>query len=100
MIKVVYSLNDGFYTSLEVKGHADSDDYGKDLICAGVSSIMFGLMNGLDDFDDVEIKESNNHITIINDSSLDKVNNYLELVLIQLKTIEESYGEFIKIERK
>ena len=29
-----------------------------------------------------------------------QVQNYFELVIIQLKTIEESYGDFIKVERK
>ena len=100
MIKVKYGFDESIYTSLDVKGHADSDEYGKDLICASVSSIMFGLMNALDDIKDVTIKELNNHIEIINESKSRKVNNYLELALIQLKTIEESYGEFIRVERK
>ena len=101
MIKVKYSVDEkNTFVRLDVKGHADFDEYGKDLICASVSSIMFGLMNGLDNIKDVTIKELNNHIEIINESSSRKVNNYIELVLIQLKTIEESYGEFIKVERK
>ena len=101
MIKVVYSMVDDHYTYLSVKGHADSNEYGKDLICASVSSIMFGLMNALDSAKlDVQIKELTNHIEIINDSKSELIDNYFELVLIQLKTIEESYGEFIKVERK
>ena len=100
MIKVKYCIDDNNYTRLDVKGHAESDDYGKDLICASVSSIMFGLMNAMDEIKDVTIKELNNHIEIINESKSRKANNYLELALIQLKTIEESYGEFIKVERK
>ena len=101
MIKVKYSVDEkNTFVRLDVKGHADFDEYGKDLICASVSSIMFGLMNGLDNIKDVTIKELNNHIEIINESSSRKANNYIELALIQLKTIEESYGEFIKVERK
>ena len=100
MIKVKYSIENNNYTSLDVKGHAEFAEYGKDLICASVSSIIFGLMNGLDETKDVTIRELNNHIEIINESKSRKVNNYLELALIQLKTIEESYSEFIKVERK
>ena len=101
MINVSYKTKDDHYTYLSVKGHAESDDYGKDLICASVSSIMFGLMNAIDQTKhDVEIKELTNHIEIINNSKKEEIDNYLELVLIQLKTIEESYGEFIKVERK
>ena len=100
MIKAVYSVKDDNFTYLSVEGHAESNEYGKDLICASVSSIMFGLMNALDNYDDVTINELDNHIEIISGSKLEVVNNYFELVLIQLKTIEESYGEFIKVERK
>lgn len=100
MIKVSYKIVDDNYTYLSVKGHANFDEYGKDLICASVSSIVFGLMNCLDEYDGITIRDLNNHIEIINDSKLDEVNNYFKLTLIQLKTIEESYSEFIKVERK
>lgn len=100
MITVKYSAKDGDYTYLSVKGHADFAEYGKDLICASVSSITFGLMNALDDIDGVTIRDLNNHIEIINESKMEVVNNYINLTLIQFKTIEESYGEFIKVERK
>ena len=101
MIRVIYSTKDDHYVLLDVKGHANSDEYGKDLICASVSSIMFGFMNAIDSSrQDVEVKELNNHIEIINNSKSELIDNYFELVLIQLKTIEESYGEFIRVERK
>ncbi len=101
MIRAVYDLADGRYTYLHVSGHAESDEYGKDLICASVSSILFGFMNALDETkEEVRIDQSMNEIEIVNDSRSEVVDHYFELVLIQLKTIEESYGEYIKVERK
>ena len=102
MIKAVYEVNDSDqYVSLTVKGHALSDDYGKDLICASVSSIMFGFMNGLDALnEDVEIKQLTNEIEVVSHSDSEVIQNYFELVIMQLKTIEESYGDFIQVERK
>ena len=101
MIKVVYEVIDDTYRSLNVSGHAEYDESGKDLICASVSSIMFGLMNALDQLDeDIEIKQLTNEIKVVNRSDSGIVQNYFELVMIQLKTIEESYGDFIKLERK
>ena len=97
MILVKYSLENGYYTHMVVTGHAE---YGNDLICASVSSIMFGLMNCLDEYQDVTINVGENKIEIKNECKLDEVNNFMKLTLIQLKTIEESYGEFIKVERK
>ena len=101
MIKVLYSIDDDHtYTYLSVKGHAEYADSGKDLICASVSSIIFGFMNALDEFEDVKIKELTNEIVITSSSKKQVVNNYFNLVLIQLKTIEESYGEYLRVERK
>ena len=101
MIKAIYEAKDNQYLSLEVSGHAEYDESGKDLVCASVSSIMFGFMNAIDELhEDVEIKQLTNKITIINHSSSDIIQDYLQLVMIQLKTIEESYGNFIKVERK
>ncbi|MBR2578455.1 MAG: ribosomal-processing cysteine protease Prp [Erysipelotrichaceae bacterium] len=101
MIAVLYDIDDDVsYTYLSIKGHAEFADYGKDLICASVSSIAFGLMNALDEIEGVTIKESENQIEIINESSSPKANDFMELALIQLKTIEESYSGFIKVERK
>ena len=101
MIKVKYQIQDKRYRSLEVSGHADSDEHGKDLVCASVSSIIFGLANALDELDeDVEIKKLKNSFIITNNSNSDVVENYLELVITQLKTIEFPNKEYIKVERK
>ena len=101
MIKVIYEVKNDSYVSLTVSGHAESGEYGKDLVCASVSSIMFGFMNALDVLDeDVEIKQLTNKISIINHSSSEMIQDYFELVMMQLKTIEESYRDFIKVERK
>ena len=42
MIKVVYSSN-----SLIVTGHANYDDYGKDIVCSACSSIVITTVNGI-----------------------------------------------------
>ena len=101
MIRAVYEVKDDLYTGIEVSGHAEFGEYGKDLVCASVSSIMFGFMNALDALDeDVEIRQLDNSISIVNRSSSKVIRDYFELTLMQLKTIEESYGDFIKVERK
>ena len=101
MIKILYGVNkDGNYNYLKANGHAEYDIQGKDLICSAVSSIIVGFMNALDEFDNIEFKQLTNEyeIKINNDSNV--IQNYFNLVLTQLKTIEESYSQFIKIERK
>ena len=101
MIKASYQITDERYVSLSVTGHADFGEYGRDLICAAVSSIIFGFMNALDETgEDLEISQKENEITIIDHSGSDRVQEYFALVIVQLKTIEESYGQYITIERK
>ena len=101
MIKAIFQADEDRYISLDVSGHAEYGEYGKDLICAAVSSIMFGFMNAIDDLEeDVKITQSENRITIENHSGSKEVDDYFELVMMQLKTLEESYGDFIRVERK
>ena len=101
MIKVKYSYKNSHYVSLNVKGHAEFSEEGKDLVCASTSSIMFGLMNALDELDKkIDIEELDNEINITNDSKNSKADDYIELTIYQLKTLEESYKRFIKVERK
>lgn len=101
MIKAIYEVTDNHYTYLKVNGHAGSAEYGKDLVCASVSSIVFGLMNALDELDkSIDIKLENNLITITNNSGLEVADSYLKLVITQLKTIEVTNGDFIRVERK
>ncbi|MBQ6334109.1 MAG: ribosomal-processing cysteine protease Prp [Erysipelotrichaceae bacterium] len=101
MILAKFRHEEGRYLSLQVSGHAEYGEYGKDLICASVSSIMFGFMNALDALnEDVEIIQEENRITIADHSDSQVVQDYFELVIMQIKTIEASYGDFIKVERK
>ena len=89
MIKVVYGLEDNYYNYLKVKGHAEYDVKGKDLVCAAVSSIIFGFMNALDELnkDEVKIKQLTNEIEIKIDIKDSLIQNYFDLVMIQLKTM-------------
>lgn len=101
MIKVTSWYDKDKVVRIKVKGHAEFDESGKDLICAGVSCIMFGLMNGLDRFEGVMIDQGDDDIDIkIADLKNKKIQDYLELVDIQLATIEDQYPEYLKIERR
>ena len=46
MIKVEIKNN-----KIEIKGHAYYDDYGKDIVCASVSSIVITTINAIIEFD-------------------------------------------------
>lgn len=83
-----------------VSGHAEYDEAGKDLVCAGVSAIVIGGINALEnEIANLSIINKKNElgVEVINDN--DKIQIILNTIYIQLKTIEESYSKYIKINR-
>ena len=102
MIKVKIIQHGNNVVELNIKGHANSNEYGKDLVCASVSSISVGLMNAINEKKyavDMKMNEA-----LINIKVLDIDNSEIQLMLyvaiIQLKTIEESYSKYIRIEKE
>ena len=100
MIKVKIIKNNEQILEMKVTGHANSAEYGKDLVCAGVSTICIGIANALVQYhflegNDIEVKEGYVHIKV-NRSSHD-IQVVLETFEVMLDTIEESYSKYIKI---
>lgn len=94
MIKVNIKQN-----HIEINGHAMFDDYGKDIVCAAVSSIVITSINGILRLDDkaINYKLSSDGITIdiLKDS---RETNLLILNMTSLlKELEEKYSKNIKI---
>ena len=94
MIKVNIRKN-----HIEIKGHAMYDDYGKDIVCAAVSSIVITTINAILSFDEnainYENKEGYINIDIVNESETTKklINNMVKL----LKDLKQDYQKNIKI---
>ena len=65
MIKIVIKrdVSSQKIISIEVKGHANSAEYGKDLVCAAVTTVMTGGMNALQD-KDYDFKLEEGHIYV------------------------------------
>ena len=51
MIKVDIAYKGKGIESILIKGHANCGDYGKDLVCAGVSAVSVGALNALEEVD-------------------------------------------------
>lgn len=97
MIKVIIEGN-----KIEVSGHANYDDYGKDIVCASVSSIVITTINGIIDIDDEAIlyEEEKNKIKI-EIKKEDKVTKKLiDNMVFMLESLEKDYPKNIKILRR
>ncbi|MBR2824897.1 MAG: ribosomal-processing cysteine protease Prp [Solobacterium sp.] len=99
MINVRVETQNNQITTMVVNGHAESDVHGNDLVCAGVSAIMFGLCNALDErMTNTKFEVTKNEFYIQSDLSQES-ETILRTGLIQLKTMEESYPKNIKIKQ-
>ena len=101
MIKITATRNNGKIISLTVKGHADSAPYGKDLVCAAVSSILVGGCNALKEPNCFAIKLDEGDASI-NELSHANEHDYevLEVMLVQFKSVEETSKKFLKVIEK
>lgn len=102
MIKVEVLKNKDQITKLEISGHAYSGEPGYDLVCAGVSSIGVGALNGFDQLsEDCTLELTEEPYIKIECKQANKDNQLLmNFLLTQLKTIEEVHGDYIKITEK
>ena len=49
---VFYKNSNGIYTGFQIKGHAGLDRYGKDILCAAVSTLSISTINSIETFTD------------------------------------------------
>lgn len=97
MIKVEIENN-----KIEIKGHANYDDYGKDTVCASVSSIVITTINAIIEFDPESIyyEDLNNRILIKKLKDDDITNKLINNMIELLEELEKSYKDNIKIIRR
>ena len=99
MIKVnIIGKND----KIEILGHAMYDDFGKDIVCAGVSSIVITTINAILTFNKDYLKYENTKdsfkIYIKNHNEI--VDNLINNMINMLKQIEEDYPKNIIIRKE
>jgi uncharacterized protein YsxB (DUF464 family) len=102
MIRIIVSKKEGHFTSLEVKGHANSAPKGEDLVCSAVSAIVIGGLNALnDEKGDYETKIDEGYVSI---KALKPVKEHdelvFEIIVKQLERIAQDYPSNARLERK
>lgn len=101
MVKVSIVYRGSGFGSLQIKGHAGSGPYGKDLVCAGVSAVAIGGLNAIQNQDDFEISVEEGDINVSAKAGISEHDEaVIETIIIQLKTIESSYKSAIEIKER
>ena len=94
MIKVnIIGKND----KIEILGHAMYDDFGKDIVCAAVSSIVITTVNGIERIDKEAISYNENPFSLKVLKQNDVVNTLIENMISLLKELERDYPDNIKV---
>lgn len=96
MIKVnIYGKND----KIELIGHAMFDKYGKDIVCAGVSSVVTTTINAILTFDKNYIYYLTDKDRLVIEINIHNeiVDNLINNMIDMLRDIEEDYPNNIKI---
>ena len=99
MIKVNINYLDDSINEIIVKGHSNFAPKGSDIVCAGVSAIVIGGVNAIfslvkDYKINYEIEDGYVKLSSLNNI---EVQNILKVIIIQLKSVEDSYSKHIKI---
>lgn len=83
-------------------GHADYDDFGKDIVCSAASSIVTTTINAIIKFnkDYISYEEETNRFTITINTWNEVVNNLITNMLDLLKELENDYPSNIKIKEE
>ena len=101
MIKVILTKKDDNVNKVIINGHAGYDDFGKDIVCAAVSSTVITTISILLSLDNQSISYNDSRGLIIevlkNDMTTKKIINVL---ISNLYELEKAYPKNIQIKEE
>lgn len=91
--------------SFTLDGHANAGPHGKDIVCAGVSAVSFGAINAVYALCNIELEldiADSGFLRCMLPRELDEETKAKALLLfegmvVSLRSIEEEYGQYVKI---
>ena len=105
MIEVRFLRKSGDLIGFTYDGHADYDEYGKDIVCAAVTAQCMMVYNGLDEImkikNKIDIDQNGGYLSV----SIDSASSYekkeaqilMETLLLGIKAIELQHSNIIKL---
>jgi len=97
-INVIYSKEK---TTIEIDGHAGYSDKGKDIVCAGVSSLYFTLGSRLLDLDKaIEVNGTEGHAIIVAKTEKGKILESVETILTGFRMLADDYSDYVILEER
>lgn len=103
MIKAVFKKSGNKITAFHITGHADFDDYGRDIICSGVSAIsqtiVLGITQVLKTDASIIMEEGDISLNLYKSSEedIDRCQTLFETMKLGLISMEKGYGDYINV---
>ncbi len=101
MIKIKLTKHNNLYKEIVISGHANFDNYGKDIVCASVSSTVITVINSCLSIDDKSISYDDKNGLFIKVLKEDEITSKIINVLVtNLYELEKAYPKNIQIKEE
>jgi hypothetical protein len=99
MIKVHITKENDLISILEMKGHSGYDTLGRDIVCAGASTIIITTINAIIRYDEnaISYNQDEGYVKVEVHNHSQVVDLLLENAVSLLKELETQYKKNIKI---
>ena len=104
MVEAIFSRVSNKLVEFKAQGHAESsNEEGFDLVCSAISASSIMIANGITEVlcisAAISEKDGFLHINLgmLCENDIEKCQVLMETLLLGLKSIEQSYGEYIKV---
>ena len=97
MIRILISKHNNEYSNLKAFGHAEYDDYGKDIVCSAVSVLIINTANSLEKFTDdlimAQTHEDGTTEIILKEHPSKDAELLMNSLILGLEGIQNQYGK-------
>ena len=101
MIKVTYRKVNDVIEKINIKGHANFNEYGKDIVCASISTMVITSVNIILAFDTKAILFNESNDLFIENIKKDEITNkVLNNLVEELLELESKYKKNINIKEE
>ena len=102
MLNVIVKKRENKFYKINLLGHANYSDYGKDIVCSSASSIMITTVNAIMMFDKnyITYEEKKDAFLIIVNKNNEIVDKLIQNMINMFKELSTDYPENIKIEEE
>lgn len=96
MIKVKVKEKNSKMEEISITGHAMFDEFGKDIVCSSVSSIVITTVNAIEKIDKDSISYTEKPFSLKIEKESEITEKLIENMISLLKELEEQYPKNIK----